>query len=470
LKDLTQGPVSGHLLAMAAPLAVGLLVQTLYYVVDLYFVGRLGDTALAGVGAAGNFTFVIIALTQVLGVGTVSVLAHAVGAKDRPTASLAFNQSLVLAAVCAALALFAGLVLSEPYMRAVAADDATAAAGTSYLRAFAPGLALQFALAAMGSALRGTGVAKPTMVVQLATVLVNAALAPVLIAGIGTGVPLGVAGAGLASSIAVAFGVVLMTVYFLRLEHYVGFRREEWRPVPSMWRRILGIGLPSGGEFALMFVFVSTIYYAIQSFGPAAQAGFGVGARVQQMVLLPAMALAFAVAPVAGQNFGAKLADRVRETFRRAAWMIAGVMLVLTLLVWWRAASMIGFFSTDPHVVEVGATFLRITSLNFVASGLIFTCSGVFQGLGRTWPSIAASGTRLVTYVGPALWLSHRPDFRLEHLWWLSVATVGAQLVVALWLLQVQLRERLAFSDAEGAASDAGGAAPGPAAAAAERI
>jgi putative MATE family efflux protein len=467
MRDLTQGPVSTHLLAMAAPLAVGLLVQTLYYVVDLYFVGRLGDAALAGVGAAGNFTFVVIALTQVLGVGTVAVLAHATGAKDRATASLAFNQSLVLAAVCATLALFAGLVLSAPYMRAVAADAETAAAGTRYLRAYAPGMALQFALVAMGSALRGTGVAKPTMIVQLATVVVNAALAPVLIAGWFTGVPLGVAGAGLASSLAVALGVVLMTAYFLRLEHYVGFRREEWRPVPSMWRRILAIGLPSGGEFALMFVFVATIYYVIQSFGPAAQAGFGVGARVQQMVFLPAMALAFAVAPVAGQNFGAGLAERVRETFRRAAWMTAGVMFVLTVFVLWRADALIGFFTADPRVVDVGATFLRITSLNFVASGLIFTCSGMFQGLGRTWPSIAASGTRLMTYVGPALWLSHRADFRLEHLWWLSVATVGVQLAVALWLLRGQLRERLTFAAEERIVS--GDPASGTSAAAAER-
>jgi Na+-driven multidrug efflux pump len=89
----------------------------------------------------------------------------------------------------------------------------------------------------------------------------------------------------------------------------------------------------------------------------------------------------------------------------------------------------------------------------------------MFQGLGRTWPSIAASGTRLVTYVGPALWLSHRPDFRLEHLWWLSVATVGVQLGVALWLLRGQLRERLAFATEEGSDSRTGpGACPRPSA------
>src|SRR5882724_9287231 len=95
---------------------------------------------------------------------------------------------------------------------------------------FVPGLALQFALVAMSSALRGTGLAQPTMVVQLVTVLLNAALAPVLIAGIGTGHPLGVAGAGLASTISVAVGTALLTVYFLRLEKYVSFAREQWRP------------------------------------------------------------------------------------------------------------------------------------------------------------------------------------------------------------------------------------------------
>ena len=238
--------------------------------------------------------------------------------------------------------------LSGPYMRTLGADQATVVAGTVYLHWYGPGLALQFALTAMGSALRGTGIARPTMVVQLATVLVNVVLAPILIAGVGTGRPFGVAGAGLASTLAVVVGTILLGTYFFRLEHYVSFHRDQWRPRLAAWRKILNIGLPAGGEFGLMFIYMAVIYWIIKGFGPEAQAGFGVGSRVMQAILLPALAISFALAPVAGQNFGAKSAERVRRTFRDGALISCCVMLPLTLLCQWRPEALVGFFTSDP--------------------------------------------------------------------------------------------------------------------------
>jgi putative MATE family efflux protein len=445
VKDLTQGPITGHLLALAAPMAIGMLVQTLYFMVDLYFVARLGDSALAGVSAAGNFTLAVLALTQMLGVGTVALIAHAVGAGDRAGASLVFNQSLVLAALCALAALVGGLTLAAPYMRAVGADAAATAAGTTYLRWYVPGLALQFAMVAMGSALRGTGIAKPTMLVQLATVLINIVLAPVLIAGIGTGRPLGVAGAGLASSIAVAAGTLLLVAYFARLEKYVALHADQWRPRLATWRRILDIGLPSGGEFALMFVYMALVYAIIRDFGAAAQAGFGIGSRIMQAMFLPAMAIAFAITPVAGQNFGARDAARVRRSFADGALLGSVLMLLLTLLCQWRAPALVGFFTAEAQARAVGTEYLRLISWNFVCSGLVFTCSGMFQALGNTWPSVLSSATRLVTFALPAALWSRQPGFRIDDVWYLSIATVTLQAATSLLLLHRQLRLQLTF-------------------------
>jgi putative MATE family efflux protein len=428
---------------MAAPIAAGMLMQTLYYLVDLYFVGRLGDAALAGVGAAGNVMMLVVAMTQVLGVGAVALIAQAVGRKDAADANLVFNQSLLMAAGCGALTIVGGYSLAGPYMRAVGADTATVEAGATYLRWFLPGLALQFAMVAMGSALRGTGIVKPTMVVQMVTVLLNAILAPVLIAGWGTGRPLGVAGAGLASSISIAVGVGVLLRYFGTLEKYVAVHPDQWQPRLATWRRLLGIGLPAGGEFLLMFVIMAVIYAVIRDFGPDAQAGFGVGQRLMQAIFMPAMALAFAVAPVAGQNFGAQRHDRVRETFRSAAVMSTVLMGTLTLFCHWRPEMLVSGFATDPGVVAVGTDFLRTISWNFVASGLIFSCSGMFQALGNTVPSLASSATRLVTFVIPALWLAARPGLELHDVWRLSVESVAIQAVVSLSLLGVVMRRRL---------------------------
>jgi putative MATE family efflux protein len=443
MKDLTQGPIARLLVAMAVPIAIGMLFQTLYFLVDLYFVSRLGEAAIAGVSTAGTVSFIILALTQMLGVGTVALVANAAGRKDQATANLVFNQAVLLSAVCGVLTLLWGFFAGGAYVRWVAADAAAASAGTAYLYWYTPGLALQFALVAMGSALRGTGIVQPTMVVQMLTVIVNTVLAPILITGWGTHHPLGTAGAGLASSIAVAFGVVCLWVYFARLEHYVALHPRQWAPHWGLIGRILNIGLPAGGEFLMMFVILGVIYWVIRSFGPAAQAGFGIGGRVMQAMFLPVMAIAFAVTPVAGQNFGAGRLERVRETFRTGAILSSALMLLITLICQWRPEWFIYAFTRAPEVVAVGGPYLRIISWNFIATGLIFTCSGLFQALGNTWPSLLSSASRLITFVLPAVLLSRQPHFALTQVWYLSVATVTLQALTSLTLLAREFRRKL---------------------------
>ena len=446
MKDLTQGSITRALVAMAVPIAIGMLFQTLYLLVDLYFVARLGDAAIAGVSSAGTAGFVILALTQMLGVGTVALVSHAVGRKDQAEANLVFNQSVLLSAICGVLTLVAGFVAGGAYVRSIAADPDVVAAGIAYLYWYTPGLALQFALVAMGSALRGTGIVRPTMMVQMLTVILNTLLAPVLISGWGTHHPLGAAGAGLASSVSIAVGVVFLWVYFVRLEHYVALEPQQWRPRPALIRRILNVGLPAGGEFLMLFVILAVIYWVIRGFGPAAQAGFGVGGRVMQGLFLPVMALAFAVTPVAGQNFGARRYERVRETFRKATALSSALMLALTLLCQWRSEWFIELFTRQPDAVEVGATYLRVIAWNFLATGLIFSCSGMFQAFGNTWPSLASSGARLLTFVLPAVLLSTLPHFTLMQVWYLSVASVTLQALTSLALLRREFRRRLVAS------------------------
>lgn len=429
-------------------MALGMIFQTMYFLVDLFFVARLGDAAVAGVSAAGNVQFIIMALTQVLGVGSMALIAQAVGRRDIADATLVFNQSTSLALLCAIITLTLGYGFSGLYLGTVGADVATRAAGTSYLRCYLPGLALQFALVTMSSALRGSGVVKPGMIVQMITVLLNAILAPVLIAGWGTGRPMGVAGAGLASSLAIAAGVLIMLRFFKRntssgtnsIHFHASMLRVQW----PVWTRLLRIGLPSGGEFALMFVLIAMIYFLIRDFGASAQAGYGIGARVMQAVFLPAMAVAFATAPLAGQNFGAGRADRVRETFRSAALIGSAIMLLPTLLCQLKPEWLVRVFSNEPTVVAYGADYLRIISWNFVASGLIFTCSGMFQALGNTVPSLLSSASRLLTFAIPSLWLSTQPGFTLHQVWLLSVGTTLLQALLSFWLLRVQLHRRLA--------------------------
>src|SRR5436190_4720208 len=216
MKDLTQGPIPRHVLELSIPMMAGMLLQTLYFFVDLYFVSRLGDAAIAGVSAASSFTFAVFFLTQALSVGTVALVAQAVGRKDREGANHAFNQAVGIGVAFSVATLVVGYVALDAYARFFAPDEAARDAGRDFLRSYLPGMAFQFASAVLVSGLRGTGIVKPAMMVQVVTVVMNAILAPVLVIGWGTGVALGVAGAGLATTISVLAGVVMLIAYFVK--------------------------------------------------------------------------------------------------------------------------------------------------------------------------------------------------------------------------------------------------------------
>jgi putative MATE family efflux protein len=435
MKDLTAGPVWRHVLQLSTFIALTTFFQTLYFLADLYFVGRLGKEAVAGVALAGNLTFVVLALTQSLGVGATSLIAQAMGRKDRERAELVFNQALALSNLTGLAFGIAAFALRHAYTRALAADAATAAQGLQYLDWFIPALCLQFVLVAMGSALRGVGDMKHPTAIQVATVLLNIVLAPALMFGWGTGRPLGVAGTALASLVAIAAGCLAFVAYFRRPASPFRFRPADWRPRLGLWWEMLRIGLPAGGEFALLAVYFVIVYDILRPFGAAAQAGFGIGARVMQALFLPAVAIGFATAPVVGQNFGARLAGRVRESFLSAAAMSTVVMVAITVPCQVAPEALIRVFNGDPAVVAFGSEYLRIVSWNFVASGLIFVTSSTFQGLGHTLPALASSLARVALFAGPAYLLARQASFQMRHVWYVSLAAVIFQMFANLWLL-----------------------------------
>src|ERR1043165_8474175 len=160
MKDLTQGSVTTHLLHMSAFLAASMIVQTLYLLLDMYWVGHLGKEAIAAVGVAGNLNMIVLALTQMLGVGTTALISQSAGRKDQPRAELIFNQSVVMS-------IFVGIIVFATmgaYTNSLAADAVTAQLARRYLTWFIPALMLQFPLVSLGSALRATGIVQPTVV------------------------------------------------------------------------------------------------------------------------------------------------------------------------------------------------------------------------------------------------------------------------------------------------------------------
>ena len=247
---------------------------------------------------------------------------------------------------------------------------------------------------------------------------------------------MGAAGAGLASTLATAScGVIISAYYFHKHEKYVSFHREQMQAATrEVWKRLIFIGLPVGLEFFLMSLVMAVIYWVIREFGAAAQAGFGVKGRASmRIIMLPAMAVAFAAAPIAGQNFGARKPERVRETFNWTVVFSVVIMLLLTVLCQFESQTVHAHLherrgggrgrraDADDHA--------RGISPRTASSSAARRCSRHSATPGR--PS-CSSAIRLFVFIVPAIWLSTRPDFELVHVWYVSVASMFIQAVIAL--------------------------------------
>jgi len=446
MKDLTQGSVVKHLLHMSSFMAVSMVVQTLYLLLDMYWVGHLGKEAIAAVGVAGNLNMIVLALTQMLGVGTTALISQAAGRKDQPRAELIFNQSCVMSIF---VGLFVGICVFASmgrYTNSLSADAVTANLARSYLAWFIPALMLQFPLVSLGSALRATGIVQPTVVLQVLSVVINGVLAPFLILGIGFP-RFGVAGAAMATFIAILIADILMIVYFEKKYHYLRFRSAQFWPQMKTWWAMLKIGLPAGAEFVLLFVYITVVYSIIIGFGPAAQAGFGVGVRVMQSLFLPVVALSFAVSPMVGQNFGGRQAERVRHSVYSSLGIATILMLVLAGITWAAPGAMVRLFSQDKDVIAFGRDYLNIVAFNFVAAGIVFTTSSIFQGLGNTIPPLLSSVSRLFIFALPALLISRQGGFNIKVIWYMSVGSQVLQACINLLLLRRELHRKLKFEE-----------------------
>jgi Na+-driven multidrug efflux pump len=258
---------------------------------------------------------------------------------------------------------------------------------------------------------------------------------------------MGVLGAALATFISILIADVLMLIYFEKNYHYVRFRGALLRPQIRTWGKMLSVGLPPAAEFALAFLYIMIVYGIIRGFGPAAQAGFGVGARVMQALFLPVVALSFAVSPVAGQNFGGRRAERVRHTVYAALGLATAMMIALAALTYLAPTFFIRGFSKDANVIAFGGEYMRIVAFNFVAAGIVFTASSVFQGIGNTLPPLLSSMTRLIVFALPAALLAQKPGFQIKYVWYLSVASQVLQAAINLLLLQRELRKKLVFEE-----------------------
>lgn len=438
MRDLTRGSIVAHLLRMTGPTLVGLGVQIFCNLVDLYFVARIGGRALAGVATAQFIVIITVALSQTISVGALSVVSVAVGSGNWKRAQDIFDQSLSMSAVAGLVT----LLLCYPIARSLElmTDAETAGLAQTYFYASLPALALIYPGAAVASALRAAGIVFMPTMIRLGVVALNVLLAPILIAGWGTGRPLGVAGAGLATTIATLIGTIGFVVLLKSSRSPFHLRPSAWRPDFAHWREIAKIGGPAALDFLLAILLPLILYWRLQSFGTDVQAGAALGSRLQQALLIPAAALAYSATPILGQNIGAGQSVRANEALRVAMIATAVATISLAFLCYSQPMILIAPFATEGVVAATAAEYLRVTCWSIVAFGFTLTAISMFQALGNTKPPLLGSAVRLLVFTVPALWLTPLWLFTFTGLLQLSVIAAVIETVLCLLLLNVEMR------------------------------
>lgn len=421
---------------------MGMFIHTLNFMVELYFVGQLGSAALAGVGSVGVLVFFVLAATQVLNVGMGTLISHAVGRKDKQHANILFNQGILISILCMIGMILFGLFAAPVYFGTLAPDTVTLEASLDYFYWFLPALVLQFPITAIAAALRGTGVVKLPILINIIAVIINMLLSPLLITGKVFGMALGVAGAAIASSIAMALGFLALCLYLKYKERYLRLTFKQCLPNGVEIKRIIGVGLPAGGELLFTFFYMSVIYLVLRDFDSSAQAGFGVGVRVMQALFLPAMAVALAGPAIAGQNFASGNPSRVLNTYHQMAWMTCGLMLILNGLCVFYADVFITPFSNEREIAAVATGFLSYVCFNFIPAGYVLTVSAMFKALGNVWPALLSTVFRFILFSAPVITLSIITNISLETIWLISAGSVYIQAVVSHFLLKRELHKK----------------------------
>ena len=267
MKDLTKDSILVHILTMAAPAAVVMLVQAGHQIVVLYFVSRIGSDAVASVSAAGNVAFIVAALAQILNVGTVALVAHSAGRKDLGDINYLLNQALGIGLVCAVVTICVLYAVAPLYMGTISRDEAVVDMGVRFLWWVSPAFALLFPMTALSATLRGIGVLSAPMLILAFTVVLDAAFSAILIPGRGFIPALGVDGAALANTVSFLIGIALMLAYLHWAEPGLAIRGKLLVPRLATWRRISALGLPAAAELALVFLSTSVIYFTLRNQG-----------------------------------------------------------------------------------------------------------------------------------------------------------------------------------------------------------
>jgi putative MATE family efflux protein len=383
--DYTSGPIGRAILLLAVPMVLEMVLESVFAVVDIFWVSRLGADAVAAVGLTESLLTMIYALAMGLGIGATALVARRIGEKDPDGAARAATQALALALLASIVLGTAGALLAPRLLALMGASPAVIATGRGYTTIMLGGEAAIIVLFVVNAVFRGAGDAAIAMRVLWLANALNIVLGPLFIFGIGPFPRLGVTGAAVATTTGRSVGALYAVVRLFGRGSRVPVGRRQLRLDFGAMRQIVRLAASATVQMLVGMASWIGLVRILSSFGSTALAGYTIAIRLVIFALLPSWGLSNAAATMVGQGLGARKPDRAEEAVWRASGYNA-VFLTLVALVYFAAAPLIArAFTADADVAGFAVTCLRVVALGFplYAYGMVLTQS--FNGAGDTW-------------------------------------------------------------------------------------
>jgi putative MATE family efflux protein len=410
---LTEDPVGKSIISLMLPMLVGMLALVSYSIVDTFFIGQLGTMELAAVSFTFPVSFIVSAISVGLGTGVSSVASRLFGSGERDAIQRITTHAAILAVACGLIVLTIGLSTIEPVFTLLGANETTLPLIEQYMSIYYFGGVFLIIPMIGNSVLRASGDAKTPAQLMTAGAIVNVILDPIFIFGFGPIPRLELEGAAIATVFAnflvgsFSFGII----YFR--EHLIRWKTEDLPLMLNSWRRILHVGIPSMASSLVAPFTTALITWQVSQFGQESVAGFGVASRVEGIMMMAMMAMAAAMTPFAGQNYGAKLYGRVLDGmhFGYKVAMIYGV--VVAALLMFASTFIAGLFTENAQAIATSNMHLMLVPWSYGFLGMSMISVSAFNAVGKPNPAMIVSMCRtIIVYAPLALLLAALLDLR----------------------------------------------------------
>lgn len=382
--DYTRIPLRRAVFLLAVPMVLELVLESTFAVVDIYFVAKLGPSAVATVGLTESFLFLMYSLAMGLAMGVTAIVARRIGEGRRDEAAVTAVQAILIALLVSVVPAVIGVVYAQDLLRLMGADAWSLEHGYRYTQWMLGSNAVILLLFVINAIFRGAGDAAIAMRVLWLANGLNIMLCPLLINGFGPIPALGIEGAAIATVIGRGAGVMYQLWLLFRGGKHIRVLASQlvWRGA-LLWH-ILRTSLGGIGQMIIAMTSWIFLMRILASIGNEAVAGATIAIRILMFVLMPAWGMSNAAATLVGQSLGANAADRAEAAVWQIGWYNMAYLIAVSVVFFLFPQALIGFFTDDAQVIAIGAEWLRILSYSLFVYGWWMVAVQAFNGAGDT--------------------------------------------------------------------------------------